>query len=589
MYALILVLILFLVLINIKVVKEESPFFNASVNTLLIVAVYACYTTSFNSVFILFLILFFLKFYNLFQISYDFTGLKRTLIYGGVVVPSIYLYHLPYLLSKKIPFVDDIFYKKLVMAIGTTGVESTFSYSSILFEQPGIKPSYYHWFEFWLANLIHKISQADAYTSLFVISISIVIILSCLGIHEVFEKLFQAKNKFIYPLTLLAILIIFISTGIFKLLYLFSASEIFNKTGNLSINIAIKQSFVIPICISIFLASSNHKKYFIYPLLFSFFYLTIYPATISATLIIGIFILLKEKRGQFEYILIPALGILLFIGFYYLNGESRLTEIQNNPSSQLPHFNHFISWFTKAYILTPVSWIIPLLFLIFKFSRLKKFILAFLSIYITSSFLWFVLYLKLDSNQLFVLFANTMFSFILSVLIIHLILKRKLLRGTILIAISVLPFQSYRGVATNDENIVRLEFFEPYLNEKSIYLNKPVEVSSIYRYNENAYTLTPELFMKSDSVQIAHITSAYPIKEKFNNEERDVIDKHRQRSLYFTECGELDFNDYSCLREFMEKYKFIYLFSEFKVNSSFFNLVDSDRQLFVYELNKEIY
>ena len=577
-------LLALLLICNIKLYKTPNSFFNISLNTLLLVALYAVYTTQFRSIFIVYLVLFMVTHFNRFTLSYDLEGLKKSIIYSILTTPFIYLLQYPNLSLKRSPFIDDIHYQRVAYWIGESKIESSLSQVGQIYHTI-FPPNYYHWFELWLTNMIGKLNHANTYINLYVVVITFVCVISCLGIHKILEDKFRLKSYKYFLLTFGSLFLFFCADNLFNFLSLLSDSKILKVELYVTVYNSLKLVFVFPISIALYLVSKDLKRNAFYLILFSFFYLVTFPPITLAIAALFFLEFLKERKFKLQYFL-PILSFALFLLFYKLNGDRRMADLGNESLlDQIPNLSFAAKWFAKVYVFYIITWILPFAYLIYKRKELKDFNLIFGLIYLISSLLWLVLYMKFDSSQLFTRFSATTLCLVLILLVNELMINRKILLVLPILLISIFPFQKLKSTPIKDREKAILDISSPYLKEKIMYLTDPARMLIFYNYNEVSYSMSPELFQNDFQAQIAYISAAYPISQKFTPEEKDVIQKiYRKNSLYYKQCGEMDFKDYTCFIDFVKKYHFKYVFSEFKIDNSSLSLVDSNSYLFIYQI-----
>ncbi|MCZ2392864.1 MAG: hypothetical protein LC105_03285 [Chitinophagales bacterium] len=579
----IIVFIFILILINVKLFKVNTSFFNSSLNLLLITGLYAIIQTKFNSIFTVFLAILIVTQYKKTTFSYDLLGLKKSLIYGigigGIVYSNLY----KVLNFITFPYVDDVFYSRVATWIGYTGIENTLSQSNHLFVNQQLNAQYYHWFELWLTNFIGILNHGNAFINLFIVITSIVGVLICLGIHEIIErKIPSIHGSYIFILTFLMFLIITLSSSLWNTI-IYIVPQIPKYGSTTAISNILKTIYVVPICLSIYYVFTKKENGIYYPILFSFFYLTTFPAIVMGLIFTGIIISYQNRKIEKKYI-IPFLALLLFVVFYKLNADSRMQDIDKNPLSMIPNNKHMINWFIKSYIFIPIGWFVPIVYLYIKRRELKDFIIPFVSIYISSSLLWLLLYTKADAQQLFGNLMDTFFYVLIAILIIDLLNNKKYVILIIVATIHIIPLQKYRGTNASPDKIKRLNFIKPYLEEKIIFLNSKDSVSSIYRYSENNFCFSPEIYLLNSKAKIYYPLASYPILPKFNHEESQIIESIRKESIYFQSCGELNFKNYDCLLDFMKKYQFTTIFSEFTIDNNQLQFKNAYNGFYIYKI-----
>lgn len=577
-------LIALILVVNIKIFKTNTSFFNTALNTLTITGLYATYITGFNSIFIVFLLLLIITHYKKLSISYDKSGLIQSTIYGSLVFIFAYLFQRKIILQEKIPYLDDVFYSRIAAWLHESRTESSVSHISAHLGI-NVSPKFYHWFEIWLTSFIDRINQGNVYINLYIVVFTLVATISCLALHHIIKELFpNTKKIYIYLLGILSFFIIISINSILDITTLFSSFDASKLISNSSIYNSLKLIFVVPVCFSFYFIATKKENGLFYPILFSFFYLTVFPSVLGVTYLYVLLMFWTDRKFKIEY-LFPFLATVLFIGFYFLNSESN-SEISKGTSSSslIPEFSHLFNWFVKAYIINPIGWIIPVYFLFEKKKELKTFGIYFLLIYVCSSGLWLLLYTKLDSHQFFYNIMHPLFSVIFALAILDLIKNKRYVIAFFFGAVSILPLQKLVRSDLSDINRTKLELLQPFLNKKLIYLVHPDKVNTIYKYNEVFYTFNPELFIKNDDIKIMYLNSSYPIRQEFNKEDLNIIKAYRAGNIFFKTCGELDFKDYRCIIDFMKKHGFTTIVSEIEVADSSIYLDEKIEDLYVYQL-----
>lgn len=571
-------------IVNFRIFKVNTSFFNISLNLLSIVGLYATYTTGFKSIFIVFLILIILNHINKIKLGYDKNGLIQSIIYLFLTTPIVYLFQYKNIHSLQTPYLDDVFYSRVPVWLDEIKAENVISHIHWMLNNSSPSPTFYHWFEIWMANLSDKVNGGNMYINLYIVVFSFISMIICIGLHSIVKDLFKnTKDYFIIFLSFIGWILILLINNHWDFLSIFSSIDISSYTYDKSIYNSLKLLYTVPICISIYYITTYKEKGIIYPLLFSFMYLTVFPAVLGAT-ILGCFLLVIQKRKiKLEY-LMPFIAAVLFYGFYKLTGESKIASYSTNVSSQIPTLSHAINWFVKAYVINPLGWIIPIFYLFSQRSELFKFITSFILLYISAAGLWLLLYLKIDSFQLFYNIINSMFSFITFLALIYLLKNKRYVLAIVFLIPILLPLQSIKSTELSLDKKNLLNGIEPYTKEKIIYINQPSDINTLYQHNETFYSFNPEVFIKYEEIQMLYLNASYPIQENMQSDVKTMVEGFRRGSKYFQKCGELDFQNYSCLIDFMKEYGFTTIFSEIKVENPEIHLVNEIEYLKIYQI-----
>jgi hypothetical protein len=556
-----------LFVLNVRIFRLNTSFFNISLNAVLLVSVYATIVTNANSIFLVSLLLLIAVHFRAIQPGYDWQGLKDSLAF--MIVPWLFFVVFTHdsTMGQKVPYMDYVFYGRVAHWLHISGVETTNTVSHAL-GYTNVNPTFYHYFELWLSNALYRLNGGTALLNLFLVSYPLALVLTS---HAIKELVNEYIPKVAFPSWLLNLMITILSVSLLFFQGIFQWTELFKelsfiKVSSASILSSIKLIYVLPVVFSIIFLSKEKESGWHYPVIFSFFYLTVFFPMVGMCTLLLLFQWVKSKRFNVQIIL-PPIALLMVLGFYVMNAESRIVA-SDNPSffAALTRVSKFAAWFLKAYPFFIISWAAPLAFLLVNRKQHAHLLITLVALFVPTSVLWLLMYLRLDAQQLFDNIMIPMMVAVTCYVMVILASQQKWKWLVVFFLIHTLQPIAISSLPAKIPTSPVLDLLEKVSGEDGVVmLYHPDRLQTIYSYNEKFYTYHSELFVKFDGIQLINLNAAYPIKDTFDEDQLKIIRSYKRASVYLQSCPDFDFKDFACLVKFMGEHDFSYVLSEFEI------------------------
>ncbi len=502
--------------------KGNDILFKLLVGTILVATVYAVIRTQFNSVFILFVSVFFLSKRQKLRLSFALNDFK----YAGIFILYFLLtFGWQYLYQSTNAFIfnhDQIYYSMLANMLSTNGVETVYVHPVLNLGFYGNTP--YHYLELWLTALFKTVSNVPCdYTLVFVV-IPFFSALSCYSLHVNFGEKLRLN---IYLKVLLFFAILHCSPLSHELFHWLP--KIGQVIQSLTINpfissVGFKLLVSLPFVVYIYSLKDEKDKRTL--IVFSFFLLIInFAVGVCFWISLGIYIFYKlisgHKNNKSE-ILYFLIFTCLYGGFYFITGS----KFYNNLDFWYALSGNLSDFRVRINILggVGIAVIFLILFYLFlikiftnRFLVPEKDLVIFISLIIaTGALLWALFYNIIDAIQ----FCNNAICIIHIIFwftIVYYIMQSAnyvsvLFFGFLLVFIFVLPlFKTSRQEMTDefvrkdicnrlsqigflglDSNLIKSD---PFVNNSELNYN----LHHAYSRPGSYYTCSPEMLFKKHS------------------------------------------------------------------------------------------
>jgi hypothetical protein len=576
-FALLLTLNVFVLILQVRFCKNLSAFENIALNLLFLVSVYAVFITQLKTIYLIPFIgvpaCFFVKG---FAVSYpDKNEVWRSLLVAnGIWLVFFILYFVLGDFQIRVPHVDFIISTRIAFYNDLFGVENTQGYYNLF--NGKITNEIYHHFELWLMNMGHFVNGQSRIRNSFFFSFPLIAFVSFAGIKELLKS-----DRILSPLLVL-LCALAISSPYDYVNRGFNLGLPLSALGGLLFNL--KLAVVVPIILYVINGLKKEKLEGVFVCLITFYYPLVIPVLLP-TLIVYQFIMngFKVKSN-----LILPIVFTLIAGIFMLTNGGGPSGLDLSSIFQLK----------KALKILAMGAVVPaisfgLIFLV-KYQSIiidKKLLLLFFGIAnLMALSVWFLLHQNIDANQFFSIPFSPLLAILCALAIYELISRRIYWAAVISILIYLTPFVV--GCFTI-EFLSRPAYAKALVseipsNEKILYIPLEYEVNHIFDYTERMSNPINPIFLFREDLHIINIAASFKPKFKSDNDTRKTMFEYsRKISPYFQACGEFDLKNSTCLYDFLKNNKIKYVLADanFEFDDRLKKITDNveGRSLFYFE------
>lgn len=567
--------ILFLTYILIVIIFEiisidnyKSKFLFRLIIIIFIISVYAVVKTSGYSIYVMPLLLIFFLYFNSKIKFRTNTKFNFTLLYPVFIWFLFYLFY--YNLGSadlRLVFDDYLIYTRVAHYNDVFGNENMGTFYNIISTPSN---EVYHFSEMWGMSMLRFINQQNLINNYYLVLCPLFAWISFLGLKELF---IEHSDWLVFLIMLIIIfttfpLDIFVRTNILPLPLVGIGSFILSS----------KNIFILPILISVFLVFENGNPIIL--AIVSFLYPVVIPVLYTGLFVYYVLYL----RNVIKFIPLFFAGILFLV----------YTLIFTDSSGFVDFYNFFDYTVIKKVIgvglMLPLVFIGPILYFLVKWKNYSThFLVLIICIWISSLIFWILLYSNIDANQMFRNIFSSIFVFSTGAFIYQCFTTNRLILACFSLSILVIPF-FFIFKLNYDNNSKKLvyssQFIEALIGQNVLVIPTKSDVISVYDYNEKFYIPHHQLFLYDENINLFTISAAFPNTSRIDNSmSKNMINKYRQESIYFKECGFFDFSINPCLINFMSNYEIELLLTEELVIASNFYLIFSEGKLNLYRFD----